>query len=84
MLLDLSLARHLLVIPINPFHVFLRILQAFGSLLSILILRAAFLISKKTVYCRRIGPVSAPFVPYILNVRLCVLCVLNVLNVRAS
>jgi len=46
-------------------------------------------ISKKKVYSRRIGPASgrrasASFVPYVLNVRLCVLCVLNVLNVRAS
>jgi len=49
-------------------------------------------ISKKNFYSRRIGPASgrrasALFVPYVLNVRLCVLCVLNVLNVlnvRAS
>jgi len=46
-------------------------------------------ISKKKVYSRRIGPASgrrasAPFLPYVLNVRLCVLCILNVLNVRAS
>jgi len=43
-------------------------------------------ISKKNLYSRRIEPVSrrrasAPFVPYVLNVGLCVLCVLNVLNV---
>ena len=46
-------------------------------------------ISKKNIYSRRIGPASgrrgsAPFVPYGLNVRLCVLCVLHVRNVRAS
>jgi len=46
-------------------------------------------ISKKKLYSRQIGPASrrrasAPFVPYVLNVRLCVLSVLNVLNVRAS
>jgi len=44
----------------------------------------AGLISKKNVYSRRIGLASAPFVPYVLNVRLSVLCVLNILNVRAS
>ena len=45
--------------------------------------------AKKTVYSRWIGPASgrrasAPFVRYVLNIRICVLCVLNVLNVRAS
>jgi len=46
-------------------------------------------ISKKNVYSRKIGPASGRrasglFIPYVLNIRLCVLCVLNVLNVRAS
>jgi len=46
-------------------------------------------ISKKTVYFRRIGHVSgrrasAPFVPCIVNVHLCVLCLLNVKNVQVS
>jgi len=42
MLLDLSQARHLRVLSMKPFHLFLRVLHTFGWFPSILVLGAAF------------------------------------------
>ena len=58
MLLDLSPARHLRVLSMKPFHLFLRVLHTFRWLPGILVLRAAFACYKIPKLCHRFIPSS--------------------------
>jgi len=60
MLLDLSGARHLRVLSMKPFHIFLRVPHSSRWLPSILLLRAAFLFYKIPKLFHRFIPSSIP------------------------